>query len=570
MFRTYSKILFILTAIFLIFPNTVFSQSDILKKMVHDLRPIEGVFIKTSENQNLINKGVKDGVKKGDLWTLFSEGKPVIDPVTNKDLGRLPVAIAVCKVIRTEEFFSEVEVKCLTKTCKIKSGQNAIRFKGIDVTFMDVGGKTYALYESIRAELPSLNWKGYQKLEKPYNVSPRPYEVLIFTQNNRMTVWSGKEILLFDTIEPTAKPVSQSTSMAAPQVTMQGEDEPLKRKTPIALGMMAPGLATNIEIKDFRPVGSIDHLALNIGMFKSGTSDRSFFIYLNQKTVYARAIDSTETYSYHYDGFGEILNMILGEDRRIVLNIYVEREGMHSMILSFEDGNFRVLARDINYILAMLDTNGDGVNDSLYGQNFDEENFLGRSTYLLSLENGMVKRIKEIQKLPNFNLMGAFMADINGNGTPEIGFYNPGRKLVIYEGNKKIWESSSVLGGSIKDILYDDPQTNFDAPFQVPVWSQSAVIFSGKKHYLAVPANDPGLLRIVGGGPERGGLGILSSLGNTYSFRKIAAQFQGPIQSVFVFQDALYMAVVEGNLFTGHGKTHILSVPLNALTESMK
>lgn len=46
------------------------------------------------------------------------------------------------------------------------------------------------------------------------------------------------------------------------------------------------------------------------------------------------------------------------------------------MILSFEGRRFRVLAKDINYILAMLDTNGDGVKDSLYGQNFDEEIFL--------------------------------------------------------------------------------------------------------------------------------------------------------------------------------------------------
>jgi len=43
--------------------------------------------------------------------------------------------------------------------------------------------------------------------------------------------------------------------------------------------------------------------------------------------------------------------------------------------------------------------------------------------------------------------------------------------MVIYEENKKIWEFSSVLGGSIKDILYDDPKTNFDAPHKVPVWS---------------------------------------------------------------------------------------------------
>lgn len=45
------------------------------------------------------------------------------------------------------------------------------------------------------------------------------------------------------------------------------------------------------------------------------------------------------------------------------------------MILSFEDKRFRVYAIDINYLLAMLDTNGDGENDSLYEQDLNKEIF---------------------------------------------------------------------------------------------------------------------------------------------------------------------------------------------------
>jgi len=54
---------------------------------------------------------------------------------------------------------------------------------------------------------------------------------------------------------------------------------------------------------------------------------------------------------------------------------------MHTMILSFEGKRFRVLAKDFDYFLAMLDTDGDGANDSLYEQDFDKENFLGGSTF---------------------------------------------------------------------------------------------------------------------------------------------------------------------------------------------
>jgi hypothetical protein len=50
----------------------------------------------------------------------------------------------------------------------------------------------------------------------------------------------------------------------------------------------------------------------------------------------------------------------------------------------------------------------------------------------------------------------------------------------------------------------------------------------------------------------------------------LTTKFQGPVQSIFTYNNELYIAVVEGNAFTGQGKTHILAVPINVLKKSIK
>ncbi len=612
MLNKQKKIFLIILVLCLILPLPAFSRSSsIANKIIDDLSEIQGVFIKTLKNRNLINKGFKDNVKKGDLWTIFSKGEKIIDPSTGKNLGSFPIPAAVCRVKKVEASFSEVQVKNLNdlnnkKPYKIKSGETASRFSDVDAVFMDLGGKNYSLYKTVRAGLPSLNWKGYKKINKSSSASPTAYGVLILAEKNQVTVWSGGEILMSENFSATGGTVSGSSSLssgtsvsaiqdtsapkpasvsdtakisiAAPAVKagaspvllparpIVSSEATIKNGQKKPMNLLTPGLASNIKIKRYRSAGSIDKIVLNMGIIAPVKNASPFFVYLSGQTIFADSIDGRKHYKYKYGGFGEILNMITGNNRIIVLNIFVKDEGMQSRILSFENGRFNVVAQDISYILSMVDTNGDGVNDTLYGQEFDDENFLGTNTYMLSMESGIITRTKKIKSLPSFNLMGAFICDFNHNGVKDIGFYNAGRKFVIYEKNKEIWESSSLLCGSVKTILYDDPLSEFDAPKQISIWSMPAIINLNNRYFAAVPANESGLLSVIGGGPEKGGLGILSLQGNNYILRKIDSQFQGAIQSVFTYNNELYISVVQGNLFTGQGTTNILAVPLNEVT----
>ncbi len=619
MLKKQKKLILMALVLCLILPIPAFSQpSSVANKVIEELSVIQGVFIKTKSNRNIINRGLKDNIRKGDIWTIFSKGEQIIDPSTGKSLGSFPVAEAVCRVKRVEASFSEVQVKNLSghkKTNKIKSGETASRFNNVDAVFMDLHGDNYSLYKSIRAGLPSLNWKGYKKIEQRSSALPMPYGVLILSERNQITVWSGGEILMSENFAPAGemvsgtlppppghsmlvKPAAIRSAASAGAVSSVVVSSPAKvvetaPAAPAPLGsspvllpapnpassvsqnkknrtkpinFLTPGLASNIKIKKYRSAGSIDKIVLNMGIMNSVENESPFFVYLSGQTIFADSIDGKEHYKYTYEGFGEILNMITGRNNLIVLNIFVKDEGMHSRILSFENGKFNVVMQDISYILSMVDTNGDGINDALYGQEFDDEDFLGTNTYLLSIKSGRLKRIKKITTLPSFNLMGAFICDFNHNGVKDIGFYNAGRKFVIYEKNKEIWESSSILCGSVKTLLYDDPMSEFDAPKQISIWAMPAIMNLNNRFFAAVPANESGLLSVVGGGPEKGGLGILYNQDNNYILRKIDSQFQGAVQSVFTYKNELYISVVQGNFFTGQGRTSILAVPLNKIT----
>ncbi|GEM_PF-1592155 len=609
MFKFNLKAFLILLVFFLIMPIPAFSSQTSLAtdKIMNNLSVMQGVFIKTRQNRNIINRGFKDKVKKGDVWTVFSKGEQIIDPSTGKNLGSLPVPVALCRVIRTEASFSEVEVKNLnnknsSELDKLKSGETVSRFNDVDTVFMDLGGNNYPLYRTLRAGLPSLNWKGYEKINKRSEALQLPYGVLILAGKNQVTVWSGGEILFLENYANAARPepIAQSASgkaltgvpvgsavsarpaipavsppAASPRVSpavlpgLSAESSAKKyEKKPVMVHKpLTPGLASDITIKNYRAAGSIDKIVLDVGIMHSVKNGVPFFVYLSGQTIFADSIDGKQHYKYSYNGFGDILNMITGKNNLIVLNIFVKDDNdMQSRILLFENGRFRIVARDINYILSMVDTNGDGINDTLYGQEFDSENFLGTNTYRLSLKSGEVKRVGKIPSLPSFNIMGAFICDFNHNGVQDIGFYDAGNQFVIYEKNKKIWEASSLVCGSVRSILYDDPLSSFNVPKQISIWSMPAIINSKGKYFAAVPANESGLLSVVGGGPEKGGLGILSQQNNNYMLRKIDSQFQGAIQSVFTYKNELYISVVEGNLFTDQGKTNILALSLNEVT----
>ena len=551
--------------------NSVCAEKTTVGEIVKELGTIKATVIKSPDGRHLINMGTDNNVKKGSLWTLYSTGEQVIEPITGKKLGVLPVSLAICKVTRVEKHFSQISIKCFKESCNIKSGITAKRYREIKAVFQDVNGSSYRLYELIRGKLPSLDWQGYQCIENPSDAAQLPEGVVIVADKGKVTIWSGGEILSVYDEMISAGGLSQPALTQSTLSVTEIKKGDLNQKTVTGQpGIMIPGLSTNLKIENYRAVASIDYRVNNLGIIEPDRAKIPYFIYLSNKTLYAQAVGAGESYQYAYKGFGDVVNMSLGPNGLIALNIYVQGEGMNSRILKFTTDGFTVLTKDIEYILEFLDMNGNGINESLVGQDFDTESFFGSGVFRLAVDDlGKITQHDSLPTPKGFNLLGAIMADLDGNEINDTAYYNPGRKLVIYEANQQKWESPSSFG-SIKSMLIDDIVNESNAPRGVPVWPQSALFSIDNALFAVVPANQAGIWGMIGGSAKNGRLGLLYPNNGTYTFRLLTTKFQGPVQSIFIYNNELYIAIVEGNAFTGQGKTHILALPMNVLKKSIK
>jgi len=569
--RLFTPIIIILAVLFFFSPsNCICAEKTISDKITSTLVPLKATVIKSQDGRYLLNIGADNHIRKGDLWTLYSKGEQIIDPVTGKILGTLPVLLAVCNVIQVEKYFSEIAIKCLNKPCDIQSGLTAHRFQDIKTTFQDMNGTSFHLYELIRARLPSLDWQAYQRIEKNTRPIPSPDEIVIVADKQNFTIWSGGEILAAYKKSTSALSISPTSTHKSEQPETGGKENQTVPKNIPGLSGRTPGLSTLLEINDYSAVARLDHSVTDMGIMVPDNSESPYLIYLYNKTVIAQAMDDTEKYQYNYQGFGDVLNISPGHNGLIILNIYDQKEGMRSKILKLSSHGFTVLSKEVDHFMAFLDTDGTGIRESFVGQNYDAETCFDDAVFTLEIDDaGRITQHGTINMPDKFNLPGAIFADLDGNGIQESVFYNAGGQLVIYESDKQKWESPAPFV-PVKSILVDDMITETDAPTDLPLWPQPALFQFDNLIFTIIPANDSGFWRTISGSPLNGRLGILCPHNGIYSFKLLSTPFQGPVQSVCVYNNMLYIAVVEGNTFTGKGITHVLAVPIKDLKQSLK
>jgi hypothetical protein len=554
--------LMIFLNVFFIFP--AYAGTIPLDELVDDFKVVDAALITFPNGLFMINKGSSDGVREGELWTVFSAGKAVEDPATGKKLGFLRVPVAEARVTSVAENFSQISIKLQDKSKKIKSGMLVRRFDKVDTIFQDSSGLNFADYEILRTKLPHLNWKAYLKDKNKFK-DPDTYSgILITVLKDRITAWCGGEVLGVYKLETDslAGPVLGS---GAAQRTMAH----MRQERLLLPGIRTPSLTREVALQSYSFVKTFDDLIYNIKICK--IDGKPYYIYLTEQGLYARETDgSSELFHYNYKGFGDVVGAYIMKDGLIALNIMVQYKGMESQVLRFEDNKFNLIADNIHYILGFLDLDGNGDPESLIGQEYNQENFYGINTYLLEVKKNSIKKIKKLSLPSGFELFGSFRADLDGNGKDETGFYNLGRKLNIYEEGKKKWSFLSPMGGSLQSFSVS--LSDNDAILRnVVVWSEPAVINLGNQKGVALATNKSNLIsRVVDINPNEGGVAILlADKGGRFFLSSIDINFQGPVQSVFLYKDMLYCLVIEGNYFTRIAKSHLIKFSLDEFISAL-
>lgn len=162
----------------------------------------------------------------------------------------------------------------------------------------------------------------------------------------------------------------------------------------------------------------------------------------------------------------------LGDARTpgVVVNRYnPSRKGMDSFFLVLQGRQLVRQQKGLSDILLAVDADGDGVNDSIWGQRFDGKDFFRRGQVRqYDLQNGRLKRQGKLA-LPNgFRATGAALAQLGAPGSRQLVFVDERHNLQVYDGKTRRWKSAASVGGSYVFAALDirsSPQVAEQAQF---------------------------------------------------------------------------------------------------------
>ena len=139
-----------------------------------------------------------------------------------------------------------------------------------------------------------------------------------------------------------------------------------------------------------------------------------------------------------------------GQTPGVVVNRYSpNRKGMDSFFLVLQGRQLVRQQKALSDILLAVDTDGDGVNESLWGQRFDGEDFFRRGQVRqYELRNGRLKRQRKLSLPGGFRATGAALAQLDVPGARQLVFVDERHNLQVYDGKTKRWTSPVNVGGS--------------------------------------------------------------------------------------------------------------------------
>ena len=139
-----------------------------------------------------------------------------------------------------------------------------------------------------------------------------------------------------------------------------------------------------------------------------------------------------------------------GQTPGVVVNRYSpNRGGMDSFFLVLQGRQLVRQQKGLSDILLAVDVDGDGMNESLWGQRFDGKDFFRRGQVRqYELRNGRLKRQQKLSLPGGFRATGAALAQLGAPGNRQLVFVDERHNLQVYDGKTRRWKSRANVGGS--------------------------------------------------------------------------------------------------------------------------
>ena len=169
--------------------------------------------------------------------------------------------------------------------------------------------------------------------------------------------------------------------------------------------------------------------------------------------VQERQLVSIASYSDRRPGTllsAQLVRLGDGQTLGVVVNRYSpNRKGMDSFFLTLQGRQLVRQQKGLSDILLAVDADGDGVNESIWGQRFDNKDFFRRGQVRqYRLQNGRLKRQQKLSLPGGFRATGAALAQLGAPGNRQLVFVDDRHNLQVYDGNSRRWKSRANVGGS--------------------------------------------------------------------------------------------------------------------------
>jgi len=567
----------------------------VLDQVRNDFKPASGYIIMQAGDEFLIDQDASNGTRTGDLYAVVEPGEKIIHPVTQEVLGTLDKVKGLLQVTRIKTGYSYVVP--VGKTDNLARGEGVRRFDHIPTAFWDYTGRGEDFFNGLKAALPALDWQPYavSQTERPSVPSPEVAGTtpLVFVLRKDGLAVHGPNFVELKTYPPPLEiavnqlqePQAVATTSPAPSpvlpvpvpVPAAAEDRPMATKT---LSAAAPKGITIYP--GFQSLGQLsegalwaDFVATSDGLLLATTDGSKIRVYRlrnNQLTTVASAEPRhpgkilTLAWWQPADGAPLYLAATLVVDENRAYSPAQEKT-INGAVFVLKDSSLVSVQESLTYLLGTFDLDGDGTRETLLGQTFDREKVFGSSLRRLALKDGQLDSSSFDQPLPwQFPVTGGRFFDLTGDGKKEVIFVS-NRVLFVYQGNKKIYESSRNMGGSVSSMNFSAyPGTNAElytsVTFEVP-----PLVFDldgdGQNEIIAVGSTGSSITGArTGPGIDSAGLVVLKYQNGQFQKGSLGDRQENPIQGLAMDHEGYYLVVTQPQGLMGVvGASQLLRIP---------
>jgi FG-GAP-like repeat len=252
--------------------------------------------------------------------------------------------------------------------------------------------------------------------------------------------------------------------------------------------------------------------------------------------------------------------------QEIIVNQYINN-ALDTSILTYRNGRLQVLQEHIDVLVVALDADGDGINETVWGQAYDFNDFFatGRAA-LYVFDNGKLRRQERVEVPRVFRATGVALADLSGDGKRDLVMIDDSRQLRVYRGQQQLYKSGDRVGGgySVAEVEREGTaRVRRVFPYYLEPWMAVADLNGDGHQDVIVPRN----IRSLGGVLPNvniysgGDVVVLSYSEFGYNMTAITPQFDGVVSGVAILRlrayPAFVVAVSQGTL-TGGGNSLLL------------